>query len=319
MTSPYGFSEICELYAAGLARKDLLPRAENLTRLQQRRAQLVQELRTAGIKGWPERGTYFTRSLPNGCAGCLAGRGSNVCVTTRCNRNCFFCFNPLPRADNLSVHGHAVASPEDAVSLLRERNILSIGISGGEPLLSPERTLSLLRSLRSGLGRPRRIDLYSNGDALSPEIARRLIEEGLDGVRLNLVANGFNTLPVRTALEAGLDVDVEIPVIPGQEFRLEQLIEELDAIGAPHLILHELFVCAQNFDEMKRLEYRAADGEENARLAWSPVAGSYEAALELLLFSLQRTKNLSVYFCSCSTQSWIAENALALNRSPASS
>ena len=44
--------------------------------------------------------------------------------------------------------------------------------------------------------------------------------------------------------------------------------------------------------------------------ALSAVAGSEEAALEILLEALRQGLRLSVYYCSCGTQGWIAEKAM---------
>jgi pyruvate formate-lyase activating enzyme-like uncharacterized protein len=300
-----GLSELFERYAAGLARKGGLPAAEP----DDRRPFLVRELVRRGIKGWPERGTFFTKTLPSGCKPCLKGQGSNVALTTLCTRECFFCFNPKPRGPGLSVHGRAVADDQEAVALLERLGICSVGLSGGEPLLEPVRALELIALLRRRFGGALRIDLYTNGDLLTSDLGKRLRDAGLDGLRVNLAANGYDVAPLRRALGCVPDVEVEIPVIPEHAGRLPRLIDELDALGVSHLILHELFVCAQNVDAMKR-KGRRRTAAEFKKLSWSGVASSGEAALELLLYALEFAGRLSVYYCSCSTQEWIAENAL---------
>lgn len=311
---PRPWSEVYERYAAGMAEKNPLPPGGSAALLR-RRERLLRLLKKRAMPGWPERQTFFTRSLPESCKPCLEGRGSNVCVTTRCTRDCFFCFNPQPRADAMSIHGRSVSSNAEAGDLLKSLAVRSVGLSGGEPLLALNRTLSLLQTFRDELGPEARLDLYTNGDLLTPTIARVLKKSGLDGARINLVANGFDLKPVLAAFSAGLSAEIEIPVIPRQARRLKALILELDAMGVSHLILHELFVCGQNSEKMRRLGYSAAPGSEDSRLSWAPVAGSFETALGLLLFAQAHAKKLSVYFCSCGTQNWIAENALEHERS----
>ncbi len=304
-------SEVFERYALGLARGERLAPDDEAAERSARRAGLLERLAADGIQGWPDRGTFYTRGLPSGCVPCLKGRGSNLCLTTLCNRDCFFCFNPKPRAEGLSVHGRTVASESEIAGVLADFGIESVGLSGGEPLLDAERTIRIIKELRRRFGPGLRIDLYTNGDLLTPRLAARLRDAGIDGTRMNLAAGGYRIAPLKIALGAIPDSEVELPVIPKHIERLKRLIREMDEIGAPQLILHELFVSAQNLDAMKRMGLRAAAGPSRDRLSWSPVAGSDVAALELLLFALKNTKSLSVYYCSTSTQQWIAEQALA--------
>ncbi len=140
---------------------------------------------------------------------------------------------------------------------------------------------------------------------------------GLDGLRIDLAANGLSVAPVRMALKFFGDVSVEMPVapIPAREERMRSLIQELDGAGTPHLILHELFFCAQNQEELAKHKFRAKSGEDGSKLMWGPVEGSEEMILSLLLFAHEKAQRLSVYYCSCKTQGWIAEKALARDSS----
>src|SRR6185312_14905303 len=128
-------------------------------------------------------------------------------------RDCFFCFNQKPRKDELVVHGVAVREPAQAAELIRRLDLRSVGISGGEPLLFPERVLAVIAALRA-LPVPPRIDLYTNGDLASSALLRRLRSAGLDGIRFDLAARGYDAAPVARALQHFDEVAVEIPAIP---------------------------------------------------------------------------------------------------------
>lgn len=301
---PRATSAVFELYAAGLARDTALPSGSKTAA-----GEGMSELVEHGAKGWPEHGTLYTRSLPPGCAQCLKGQGSNLCLTTLCTRECFFCFNPKPRAEGLSVHGKAVSDESEIAGILAEHDVASVGLSGGEPLLDPERTLRIVRLLRQRFGKGLRLDLYTNGDLFTEELLGRLREAGVNGLRINLVANGYDLTPVKMALGKIKDVTVEIPAIPGHRESLKRLVRELDEAGAGHLILHELFASAQNIDALIKRGCEAAPGEYD-KLTWSGVAESGELALEIMRYAQDNAKKLSVYYCSCATQQWIAENAL---------
>ena len=305
-------SDTFERYALGLARQDRLPTEKRADDKRWRRQTLLLELGRLGVQGWPLHRTLTTTGrLPDGCRPCLEGRGSNLCMTTRCNRDCFFCFNPKPRADGMSVHGRPAKTPAQALEILAGLDIASLGISGGEPLLDLDLLFGLVRAVRSRFGPAMRIDLYTNGDLLTRALAEDLKREGVNGLRVNLAARDYDAEPVKIALEAGLPAEVEIPAVPEDEARASTMMEQLDAMGAPHLILHELFATGQNLDALERRRLEAKGEEPAAALSWSAVSESEETAYRLLAHALRRKMRLSVYYCSCGTQQWIAESALA--------
>ncbi|MFI5345570.1 MAG: radical SAM protein [Elusimicrobiota bacterium] len=273
---------------------------------------LLARLKQAGIKGDFEHMTLYTRRLPPGCRSCVAGKGSNLYVTGLCTRDCFFCFNQKPRKDETVVHGIPIDDPAEAPAIVERYGLRSVGLSGGEPLLRPERVLALLTALKA-MPNPPRVDLYTNGDLADDDVLLRLKRAGLDAIRFDLAARDYDTEPVRRARRIFDEVAVEIPVVPEHREKLERMILELDALKIPFLNIHELFVCAENSARV------VEDGQvplesESRHLLWRPTAESGIAALELLLFALERTKTLSVYYCSCGTQEMIAARGLKRRR-----
>ena len=252
--------------------------------------------------------TLFTRRLPPGCRQCLKGCGTNLYVTGLCTRDCFFCFNNKPRKDEIVVHGIPVREPEEAAEIVGRYGLRSVGISGGEPLLFPERVLRIVRVLCRLPDRPR-IDLYTNGDRIDEAILKELREAGLDAVRFNLVARGYDRTPLALALRVFDEVAVEVPVIPEDMERLKDMVLALDSLGVPFLNIHELFVCAENSDRVLAKGH-AERQNDFKHLLWRPTEQSAQAALELLLFALENTAQLSVYYCSCQTQEMISQRGL---------
>ncbi|MDE2290663.1 MAG: radical SAM protein [Elusimicrobia bacterium] len=294
--------------ADGLRRGIALERVPLPAGTRERTEVLLARLRAGGIKGSVERRTLYTRRLPPGCRGCLAGKGSNAFVTGLCTRDCFFCFNQKPRTDELVVHGIPVDEPEQAADIVRRYRLRSIGVSGGEPTLRPERLLRLVRVLRS-LPERVRVDLYTNGDRLDEELLRELKDAGVDGLRFNVVAREFDLEPVGRALQVFEETAVEVPVVPELMPELKGMVLALDALGVPFLNIHELFACRENAGRVAAEGYASA-GEEGGALQWEPVAAADAAALELLLYGLERARRLSVYYCSCRTQEDISSRGL---------
>lgn len=273
---------------------------------------LLERLKDAGIKGDFESLTLYTRRLPPGCRSCVSGKGTNLFVTGLCTRDCFFCFNQKPRKDETVVHGIPVDDPSEAPAIVTRYGLRSVGLSGGEPLLRPERVLALLAALK-GMPDPPRVDLYTNGDLATDEVLLALRRGGLDAIRFDLAARDYDASPVRRARRFFDEVAVEIPVVPEHAERLREMVLELDRLAVPFLNIHELFVCAENGARVTA-EGQAALSEDSPHLLWRPTADSGVAALELLLFALKHTKSLSVYYCSCGTQELIAARGLERRR-----
>lgn len=269
---------------------------------------LLEALKAGGIKGSVERRTLYTKTLPPGCRGCLEGKGTNAFVTGLCTRDCFFCFNQKPRTDELVVHGIKLKEPEEAGEVVRRYALRSVGVSGGEPTLRPERLLRLVRALRA-LPERVRIDLYTNGDKLTDGLLSQLKEAGLDALRFNAVAREFDLEPIARALKFFPEAAVEVPVVPDRMPEMEALVMRLDGMGVPYMNIHELFACRENAGRVSEEGY-ASGGEAEAGLLWEPVAAGDEAALSLLLFALRRARSLSVYYCSTRTQQDISSRGL---------
>lgn len=294
--------------ADGLRKDIAVERVDDDTTGAARVSALLDDLRREGIKGSIERRTLYTRRLPPGCRGCLAGKGSNAFVTGLCTRECFFCFNAKPRTDELVVHGIRLAEPEEAPDVVQRFGLRSVGVSGGEPTMRPERLLRLVRALRTLPFRVR-IDLYTNGDRLTDDLLAALKDAGLDALRFNLVAREFDTEPLERALRYFDETAVEVPVVSDRLPAMRDMVVRLDALGVPFLNLHELFVCRENAVRVAN-EGHCSTGRSDDVLMWEPVAGADEAALSLLLFALRNATRLSTYYCSCRTQQDISARGM---------
>jgi pyruvate formate-lyase activating enzyme-like uncharacterized protein len=291
-------------YARKAAR--LWPAAQESGRQEARLTGLLERLREAGVKGDPASMTFYTKRIPPGCRGCLQGRGTNVYVTGLCTRDCFFCFNQKPRKDELVVHGIPVRQPEEAVEIVKRYGLRSVGLSGGEPLLRPIRVLRLITALRKIPGL--RIDLYTNGDRACDPTLALLRKAGLDSVRFDLAARGYDTEPVERALRFFPEVAVEMPVIPEELPEARRMVRRLDKLGVPFMNLHELFISAENETRMDRASVGSYE-----RLLWRPAEGALHAALDLLLFAAG-CHTLSAYLCSCGTQEQISKRGYRRRR-----
>ncbi len=300
-------------YARRAARSTVAPGIEPEPEQVERVQALLALLRVAGVRGDAASMTLFTRGLPAGCKPCLAGKGTNLYVTGLCTRDCFFCFNQKPRKDELVVHGIPIDTPSEAPEIVARFGLRSVGLSGGEPLLFPERVLAILTALKA-MPQPPRVDLYTNGDRADAALLRRLKDAGLDSIRFDAAARDYDLTPVRRAREIFEEVAVEIPVVPEDMPKLKAMVLDLDALGVPHLNIHELFLCAENNERVLAEGERPKDVAQSTHLLWRPTARSLESCLQLLLFAAKNCRTLGVYLCSCGTQETISRRGLARRR-----
>ncbi|MDE2489919.1 MAG: radical SAM protein [Elusimicrobia bacterium] len=300
-------------YARKAARASAKPGTEPESAHVERIRDLLERLRAAGVRGDAATMTLFTRQLPPGCRPCLRGDGTNLYVTGLCTRDCFFCFNQKPRQDELVVHGLPVREPEEAAGIVTRFGLKSVGLSGGEPLLRPERVLRLLRVLRA-LPEPPRVDLYTNGDLADDATLKALKDAGLDSIRFDAAARGYDLAPVARARAFFDEVAVEIPLVPEDLPKVKEMARALDRLRVPYLNVHELFLCVENEARVLASGARPKEGGESKHLLWRPTSRSLEACLELLLFALDERLTTSVYLCSCGTQETISRRGYLKRR-----
>ena len=120
----------------------------------------------------------FTGQLSPGCRICTEGRWSCLFINGRCNKSCFYCPGSqdetgLPTTNNLDFH-----SPADYAGYLEQFDFCGMSLSGGEPLLTPGRSLAFLRAAKNRFGDRLHTWLYSNGSLVTVDILKSLRDAG---------------------------------------------------------------------------------------------------------------------------------------------
>lgn len=162
-------------------------------------------------------------------------------LTYRCNLDCFFCYN------DLGLRGKPLAFEQYAECLrdLAAMNVLSVTLSGGEPLAHPD--FFRIGSLARELGFVVRVK--SNGHALRGELARRLrdeidpfvVEVSLHGAtaethdRQTRVPGSFTRLleNMREMVDLGLRLKVNSTLTSWNEQETAGMYAICDALGVP--------------------------------------------------------------------------------------
>lgn len=258
-----------------------------------RRAELLADLGHDAEHGFAGTKIHLGALSP-GCSICGSGGWGCNYINGLCSRHCFFCPQDRTMTEERDpmTSGNVFLEPDDHVRYLRDLGIEGVGFSGGEPLLVLDRLVAHVEAIRRELGDSVYVWVYSNGDPVDEDALRRLRQAGLDEIRFNLAARGYDLAPVRLATEHISTVSVEIPAIPEHLERLKRLVVELEAIGVAFLNLHQLTATEYNFAALRERGYHFLHQPS------VPVLESELCALELLRFIRDRELTLGAQYCS---------------------
>jgi len=172
------------------------------------------------------------------------------------------------------------------------------GITGGDPMVVPDRVVEALRVLKGRYGPDFHTHLYTSC-AFDLTWIPRLKEAGLDEIRFHPDVRDYASMPrswhhtaIAEALRAGLTVTIEIPCVPGKADDILALARYLESVGAHGLNLNELEFSDPNVANLKRFGYQPANDETQS------VAGSRDTALAVLDAWRKTGSKFTVHFCS---------------------
>ena len=249
---------------------------------------------------WLERHAAFgysgtkvdCNSLSPGCRHCGEGGWSCLFVNGRCNGHCFYC--PTAQDDHGPpvTNGLAFTDPDEYADYVATLGFSGVSISGGEPLLTPDLSLSFLRAVRQRCGDQVHLWLYTNGTLLTADLCEKLRDAGLDEIRFDLGAVRYHLKKLRLAIGCIPTVTVEIPAVPEDEELLKLKMVEMAAAGVKHLNLHQMRLTPYNFGPLTERGYTFLHGEKVTLLE------SELCALRLVRFGLEQGIPLPVNYCS---------------------
>ncbi len=242
---------------------------------------------------WAAGGTKpHLGQLSPGCQHCVAGNWSCLFINAHCNASCFYCPTAQDRREIPATNNLSFKHPEAYAAYLKRLDFKGASISGGEPLLTLNRTLAFLRAARAAFGPDGHLWLYTNGILLTREIAAQLAAAGLDEIRFDIGATDYHCQKIAAATGLIAVISIEIPAVPEALPALKQLLPTLPALGVAHLNLHQLRLTRHNFRNLTERNYTFLHGEKVT------VLDSELAALEILSFVARSGLPLPVHYCS---------------------
>jgi uncharacterized protein len=230
--------------------------------------------------------------LSPGCQTCATGGWSCLFINGRCNASCFYCPTSQDDTGDPLTNGIPFASPEDYAEYVSVFGFTGASISGGEPLLTLERTLSYISAVRRRMGDAVHLWMYTNGTLLTREIAGELRSAGLGEIRFDIGATNYDLTKLRLAVGIIPTVTVEIPTVPEEEELLRAKLVEMAAAGVRHLNLHQLRLTPYNARHLASRPYTFVHGENVT------VLESELSALRLVRYAIEEGIDLPVNYCS---------------------
>jgi pyruvate formate-lyase activating enzyme-like uncharacterized protein len=203
-------------------------------------AAVREQIEGARVEGEGE--VLYIGELAPGCRACKQGTWDCVFTTMRCNLDCAFCYSPhaVDRDYAGSVFG---TTPAEIARNHARTTITGVSFSGGEPFAEPKRLLAWAAWFAEHAP-DTCYWVYTNGLLASEAALRRLGELGIDEIRFNAAATGYDhpTVMANIAIAARYipNVTVEIPAIPADAAKLLSCLSQWCALGVRFLNLHEL-------------------------------------------------------------------------------
>ncbi len=255
------------------------------------RQTLLDDLSSTAQFGYKNTKVDVTKISP-GCRLCAEGLWSCLFINGCCNAACFYCPSRQDNEGLPSTNTVEFSRAEDYVAYIEEFGFTGVSLSGGEPLLTFEKSLDYLTAVKKRFGDRIYFWMYTNGLLFTPDKGARLRDAGLDEIRFDIGATGYRLDFLKQAVGVIPTITVEIPALPDKQETMKRLLPQLVETGVNYLNLHQLRLTPHNFKHLTKRDYRFSHGEKVT------VPASELAALELVRFSRAEKIDLPINYCS---------------------
>lgn len=244
--------------------------------------------------------TFYVKKegIPKGCEQCLKGAKAVLFLNGICQnpKHCWW-YCPISEKrkgkKDTYINEIQISSKEQILHELKAINAKGMSITGGDPLYEPnlKKTLEYIKFIKENKGKKFHIHLYTNGLNFSEEIAAKLARAGLDEIRFNPAKENWNV--IKYALNKGMSVGAEVPVIPDAEYieNLKKFIFYMNKIGAGFINLNEFEYTLPNSQNLKDRNFKLEAG------TIASVKNSKECAIKLIHDIVPKV-SIKIHFCT---------------------
>jgi len=225
-------------------------------------------------------------NLSEGCILCHQGTKLVLFVTGLCDRTCWYCPLSAERKDLdvIFANDKPVHNDADLIAEAEAMDALGTGITGGEPLLTLDRTVRYCRLLKDHFGNDHHIHLYTGRAPTQAELSA--LHGIVDEIRMHPPYEVWDHImdtdyreSACLAKEMGFAIGIEVPSLPG--------------IGNLRLMLPLL-----DFFNINELEWGETCAEEMRKRGMEPADGLYNAVKGAQGWADEIRDDPLVHFCS---------------------
>jgi pyruvate formate-lyase activating enzyme-like uncharacterized protein len=246
-----------------------------------------------------DKNSLYIGKIAKGCKLCGKGAKMVLLVTGKCSRRCFYCPLSEEKKGNDVIFANEMEVYQDQNLIVEAKliNALGTGITGGDPMTVPNRTIRYIKLLKQTFGPGHHIHLYTAA-RFDNKYIRKLARAGLDEIRFHPPVSTWGKnlkwfdKSILMALKTEMDVGVEIPVIPEFKSKIIRLIYTLDDLGVHFINLNELEYSATNWEVLNARGYTVKTDISSA------VKCSESTAHDILQDLSKGSLNLGVHYCS---------------------
>ena len=231
-------------------------------------------------------------ALSPGCHSCAEGQWSCLFINNICRGGCFFCPSEQKNIDVSMTNTITFTNSHDYADYLVAFPFTGVGISGGEPFLTFERSIDFVSTVRERFGDTLHIWLYTSGLHATRDRLKLLANAGVDEIRFNIFATGYSCNAAKLASGIIPIVTVEIPAVPEHTELLSEAMTRMTGSGINYLNLHQIRVTPFNAGKLAGRSYSFLHGQN------AGVLESELAALRLLRHAATEGLPLPVNYCS---------------------
>lgn len=230
--------------------------------------------------------------LSPGCRICGQGRWSCLFINGKCNCQCFYCPTSQDEVGVPTTNRVLFEKATDYADYVHCFNFSGISISGGEPLLTFNRTRRYIQKVRQKMGADLHIWLYTNATLLTRDHLLQLRDDGLDEIRIDISATQYSLKKMAMAVGIIPCVTIEIPAVPEDYQIVSDLLPKMRDLGLNHLNLHQLRLTPYNRVNFKHRPYTFFPGEKVT------VLESEEMVLALIQEAIYKGIDLPINYCA---------------------
>jgi uncharacterized protein len=228
-----------------------------------------------------------------GCKYCVKGEKLVLFITGLCAQRCSFC--PVSELkfgkDDVYANEWKIKSIKDLYKEIELTKARGTGITGGDPLVTLDKTCRYIKLLKKKYGKQFHIHLYTPFKLVNELSLKSLYESGLDEIRFHPNLDDESEWNnINFALKYKWDIGIEIPCLPNFN-KIKKCIDYFHN-KVKFFNLNELELSDTIVNHYNPKNYKTKNNQSYA------VKGSLETAKQILDYVQKNKFKSSVYFCS---------------------